>query len=233
LSGFFGCSAETSLERLCRDQTRVLTFSQIAAAPSLVNRSDYDPAKLYPAYNFSVPIDHFHNETKYEPHSNGKFPLRYWYDATYYKPGGPVIVLAGGETTGTDRLPYLQKGIVNQLARATHGLGVILEHRYYGTSFPVPDLSVENLRFLDTQQALADTAYFAKNIEFEGLDDEDLTSDDTAWIVYGGSYAGAFAVSLQLSPDPEPLTHAYRRFSGFYTQTSSGGQSAHQEFRQP
>lgn len=174
-------------------------MSQIgAAAPSLVKRSDFDPEELYPAYNFSVPVDHFHNETKYEPHSNDDFPLRYWYDATYYQPGGPVIVLASGETSGTDRLPYLQKGILNQLARATHGVGVILEHRYYGTSFPVPDLSVENLRFLDTQQALADTAYFAKNIKFEGLGDEDLTSDDTAWIVYGGSYAGAFAVSSPL-----------------------------------
>jgi hypothetical protein len=123
-------------------------------------------------------------------------PFRYWYDATYYKPGGPVIALASGETSGTDRLPYLQKGIVNQLAKATHGIGVILEHRYYGTSFPVPDLSVENMRFLTTEQALADAAYLAENIVFEGLEDLDLTAEDTPWIVYGGSYAGAFVVSV-------------------------------------
>jgi hypothetical protein len=40
--------------------------------------------------------------------------------------------LDGGETSVTDRLPYLDTGIVDILANATNGLGVILEHRYYG-----------------------------------------------------------------------------------------------------
>lgn len=169
----------------------------------MAKRDDTGPEPLYPAHNFSVPIDHFHNETKYEPHSNGTFPLRYWFDATYYEPGGPVIVLQSGETSGTDRLPYLQKGIVYQLSKATHGIGVILEHRYYGTSFPTPDLSTKNLRFLTTQQALADEAYFAMNIKFPGLEHHgDLTSRTTAWISYGGSYAGAFSAFLRLQyPD--------------------------------
>lgn len=108
-----------------------------------------------------------------------------------------------GETSGKARLPYMQKGILAQLAQATGGLSVIVEHRYYGTSFPVPDLSIENLRFLTTDQSLADTAYFAKNVVFEGLDVEcGLTSDDTPWIVYGGSYAGAYVAFLRkLYPD--------------------------------
>lgn len=29
---------------------------------------DYDPSLLYSAYNLSVPIDHFHNDSLYEPH---------------------------------------------------------------------------------------------------------------------------------------------------------------------
>lgn len=29
---------------------------------------DVDPSLLYPAYNLSVPIDHFHNDSLYEPH---------------------------------------------------------------------------------------------------------------------------------------------------------------------
>lgn len=60
-------------------------------------------------------------------------------------------------------------GIIAQLTQATNGIGVILEHRYYGTSFPTPDISTENLRFLTTEQALADQAYFSKNIKFPGL----------------------------------------------------------------
>ncbi|KAI2608715.1 peptidase S28 [Hypoxylon fragiforme] len=177
---------------------------QIRGSAPRINLSarDDDLSAIYPEYNLSTPIDHFHNDSTYEPHSDGKFGLRYWYDAQFYKPGGPVIVLAGGETSGADRLPFLQKGIVYQLAKATNGLGVILEHRYYGDSIPVEDFSTENLRFLTTDQALADTAYFAKNVKFAGLEDVDLSPESTPWIAYGGSYAGAFVAFLRvLYPD--------------------------------
>ena len=82
-------------------------LEQLQEAPS---DSDVDPTTLYPAYNFTVPIDHFQDESRYEPHSNGTYDMRYWFDATFYKAGGPVLVLASGETSGDDRLPYLQKG---------------------------------------------------------------------------------------------------------------------------
>lgn len=172
--------------------------SQRTKKHSLAKRADgLDLTTLYPERNISVPIDHFHNETRYEPHSNGTFNLRYWFDTTYYKPGGPVFVLLGGETDGEDRLPFLQKGIVHQVAKATDGLGVILEHRYYGKSFPVPDLTTKNLRFLSTEQALADIDYFAQHVKFEGID-TDLTAPKNPWIAYGGSYAGAQAAFLRV-----------------------------------
>ncbi|OMP86301.1 putative serine protease K12H4.7 [Diplodia seriata] len=182
-----------------RPTSPLLTASQIRALhePAQFDRRDVDPSALYPAYNISVPIDHFHNDSLYAPHTNGTFPLRYWFDATYYQPGGPVIVLASGETSGEDRFPYLQKGIVAQLANATGGLGVILEHRYYGESWPVSDLTTESLRFLTTAQALKDTQYFAEHVVFEGLEGYDLGPSSTPWIAYGGSYAGAFVAFLR------------------------------------
>ncbi len=138
----------------------------------------------------------------YEPHSNGFFNLSYWFDASFYKLGGPVIVLQGGETSGTDRLQYLQKGMIHELAAVTHGIAVVLEHRYYGTSIPTPDLSTESLRFLTTDQALADEVYFAKNIVFPGFEHLNLTSPNAAYIGYGGSYAGGFNAFLRkLYPD--------------------------------
>jgi hypothetical protein len=157
---------------------------------------------LYPEYNISIPIDHIHNDTLYLPHSSDCFNLRYWFDASYYKPGGPVIVLQSGEADGTERLVYLQKGLLHEMIEATNGIGVVLEHRYYGTSFPFPDLSTDNLRFLTTDQALADEVYFAKNVVFEGLEHLDLTAAKVPYIGYGGSYAGAFNAFLRkLYPD--------------------------------
>ena len=156
----------------------------------------------YPEYNFSVPVDHFHNESRYAPHSNDFFNLRYWFDARHYQEGGPVFVIAAGEGDGTARFPFLSKGIISQLAKTYHGIGVILEHRYYGKSFPVENLTTENIRFLSTDQAIADYAYFASHIVFPGLEHLNLTAPRVPWIAYGGSYAGAFVAFLRkLYPD--------------------------------
>ncbi|KAI5369875.1 Putative peptidase S28, alpha/Beta hydrolase [Septoria linicola] len=169
-------------------------------ASTLSKREQSHPLELlYPTRNLSVPVDHFQDIKKYEPHSNDSFSLRYWFDASYYEPGGPVIILQGGETDGSGRLPFLQKGILHQLAKATHGIGVVLEHRYYGESWPVPDLSTKNFRFLTTEQALADEAYFASNVQFPGMEKYgDLTAKTTPYISYGGSYAGAFSALLRV-----------------------------------
>ncbi|KAI9740199.1 MAG: hypothetical protein M1834_004777 [Cirrosporium novae-zelandiae] len=167
------------------------------AAKSNLLKRDVDPSTLYPTYNISVPIDHFQTESQYEPHTNDTFSLRYWFDASNYQPGGPVIVLQSGETDATERLVYLQKGLLAQLAQATNGIGVVLEHRYYGESWPTSDLSTKNLRFLTTEQALADEAYFAQNVVFAGFETYNLTAPNTAYIGYGGSYAGAFNAFLR------------------------------------
>ena len=151
-------------------------------------------AKKYPSYTLTVPVDHFagkdSDDTGGASHAyNATFELRYWFDASYYRPGGPVFCLDGGETSGADRLPFLDHGILKILSEATGGLGVVLEHRYYGESMPVPDLSTDNLRFLTTAQALADNAYFTKHAEFPGLDAELARSLKSAkWIHYGGRY---------------------------------------------
>lgn len=151
------------------------------------------PPPDFPEHTLSIPVDHFKNETKYEPHCDEKFDNRYWFDDTHYKPGGPVFLLIVGEAEGTLRLPIMEKGIIYQLSKAHGGMSVVLEHRFFGTSQPRPDLSVSNQRFLTTDQALEDAIYFAKNIIFPGHEHDKLTAADTKWIAYGGSYAGAFA----------------------------------------
>ncbi|GMS95474.1 hypothetical protein PENTCL1PPCAC_17649, partial [Pristionchus entomophagus] len=66
-----------------------------------------------------------------------------------------------------------------------------LEHRFYGTSHPTEDTSIDNLKYLSSRQAIEDIADFIhqKNEEKGG---------DQKWIVVGGSYAGALSAWSRL-----------------------------------
>ena len=143
--------------------------------------------KLFPAHKIKLPIDHFHNETRYEPHSTKFFQNRFWFDDTYYRPGGPVIIQNAGEITGEWHLRDLQVGLHHELAKATNGLAVVLEHRYYGHSFPELVRNIEAFRFLSVEQAMADQAYFAQNVAFPGKEHLNLTSPNTPWFAIGCS----------------------------------------------
>ncbi|KIK69784.1 hypothetical protein GYMLUDRAFT_34181 [Collybiopsis luxurians FD-317 M1] len=146
---------------------------------------------------FEQPLDHFDKSIK------DTFKQRYWINKRHFKPGtgAPVIVLDGGETSGEDRLPFLDTGIVEILARETQGLGVVLEHRYYGESIATGNLTTDSLRFLNNAQSAADSANFMSHVKFPGIE-EDLTAPGTPWIYYGGSYAGARAAHMRiLYPD--------------------------------
>lgn len=147
-------------------------------------------AAAYEAYSINQPIDHFPHNEKYEPHLNTTFKQRYFFDSSYYKPGGPVFLYIGGETSGESRFSNLQTGIIQILMEATNGLGVILENRYYGKSFPFNTSMTDDLRFLTTEQTIADNAYFRQHAKFPGVNTT-LNGPETPWIMYGGSLAGA------------------------------------------
>ncbi|THH10296.1 hypothetical protein EW146_g8421 [Bondarzewia mesenterica] len=188
--------------RTARTRTPLLVQDDPGSSASTVSSVAYfsSAAASFPEYTFTQPLDHFYNTT------NGTFGQRYWVSTRHYKSGtgAPVIVLDGGETSGEDRLPYLDTGIVNILAKATGGVGVVLEHRYYGESVGVANFSTDNLRkdrWLNNEQALEDSANFMRNVRFEGID-EDLMAPNVPWIYYGGSYAGARVAHMKiLYPD--------------------------------
>ncbi|KAF2857234.1 hypothetical protein K470DRAFT_223779 [Piedraia hortae CBS 480.64] len=166
-----------------------LASSPIAAVTAATNRS----AINYVARTIDMPIDHFPHDDRYAPHTNKTFKQRYFVDDSYYRPGGPVFLYIGGETSGESRFSNMQTGIIQILMEATSGLGVILENRYYGKSFPFESSTVDELRFLTTEQTIADNAYFAQHASFPGID-ANLTAPGTPWIMYGGSLAGAQTV---------------------------------------
>lgn len=144
----------------------------------------------YPAHTIDQPIDHFPDSARYLPHTNATFKQRYFFDSSYYKPGGPVFLYIGGETSGPSRFSNLETGIIQILMQEFNGLGVILENRYYGESYPFDESTTDNLAYLTTEQTIADNAYFATHAVFPGVD-ADLTAPGTPWILYGGSLAGA------------------------------------------
>lgn len=103
-------------------------LDKLAQAQRGALNNDRGQARLdveeFPAHWFHQPVDHFANGSE-------TFGQRYWINTRHYKPrsGAPVIVIDGGETSGEDRLPFLDTGIADILAEATGGIGVILEHR--------------------------------------------------------------------------------------------------------
>lgn len=187
--------------------SNVLGLPILARNPSTPTKSESSSPSNYSnaapvAHVFEQKISHFPTDSKYFPHIDGSFKQRYWVDTSFYKPGGPVFLLDAGEISGQSRIPFLQQGIIRLLSETFNGVGLILEMRYYGASFPTKDLSTESLRFLDTKQSLADAAYFAQNVVFPGLESHNLTAPGTPWIYYGGSYAGAKAAYMKVTyPD--------------------------------
>lgn len=126
----------------------------------------------YAEHNFDQLVDHFPNSPRYVPHTTKTFKQRYYFDASYYKPGGPIFLYIGGETSGPSRFENLQTGsecfraiqsdlneaddhhpVIKILMEATNGLGIILENRYYGRSYPYNLSTTDNLRFLTTEQS--------------------------------------------------------------------------------
>lgn len=149
------------------------------------------------------PLDHFDNTTQ------AQFDHRFFYSTRHYKPASarkngeavPIYILDSGEADATARIPFLDTGILDILSKATGGIGIVLEHRYYGTSLPNrTDLGpgdawgVDQLRWLTNKQALEDSAEFIRRLNIPGTDN----SEKRKIIYYGGSYPGARSAHMRL-----------------------------------
>lgn len=137
----------------------------------------------------------------------------FWINDTFYKPGGPVFctfihfyvysALCKPDPSPLPHFPHhspvflggeapihffdFQEASALDWAAENNALYVALEHRFYGQSNPKPDLSVASLRYLSSQQALADAAVFVDTMKaadprFGGQ-----------WLVLGCSYSGALS----------------------------------------
>lgn len=102
----------------------------------------------------------------------------------HFQAGGPIFIFVGGEW---DISPgWIQGGHTYDMAAERNGYLFYTEHRYYGISRPTPDTSVENLQYLNVEQALADLAHFITYVKttIPGLETSGV-------ILVGASYSAS------------------------------------------
>ncbi|KAM0732821.1 putative serine protease F56F10.1 [Formica fusca] len=133
---------------------------------------------------FTQYLDHFN------PIDARVWKQKYFVNSNFYKPNGPIFLMIGAE--GIANAKWMVEGQWIEYAKEFGAMCFYLEHRYYGKSHPTPDLSVKNLIYLSSQQALADLAYFIQNINIGYK-----FSNETKWIVFGGSYGGSLAAWMR------------------------------------
>ncbi|XP_043940170.1 thymus-specific serine protease-like [Protopterus annectens] len=135
---------------------------------------------------FTQPLDHFSRQT------NATYNQRYWVNPDFWNsPNGPVFLHIGGEAALSEYSALAGEHV--ELAEKYGALVVSVEHRYYGASINLDGLTDKNIRFLSSQQALADLAAF----HFHIVQQYNLTRNNT-WICFGGSYPGSLSAWFRL-----------------------------------
>ncbi|XP_039947886.1 putative serine protease K12H4.7 [Bactrocera tryoni] len=126
-------------------------------------------------------LDHF-DET-----NEKTWQMRYMENDEYFTEGGPIFIYVGGEWTISSG--SITRGHFVDMAKEHNGILFYTEHRYYGTSRPTSDITVDNLKYLHVKQALADLAHFItyQRENYPGLANSKV-------IMAGGSYAATMVV---------------------------------------
>nr|XP_016940142.1 putative serine protease K12H4.7 [Drosophila suzukii] len=134
-------------------------------------------------------LDHFNeSETR-------TWQMRYMLNDAHYKSGAPLFIYLGGEWEISPG--RITGGHTYDMAVEHNALLAYTEHRYYGQSRPLPDLSNENIKYLTVNQSLADLAHFILTIKenYEGLSNSKV-------VIVGGSYSATMVTWFRrLYPD--------------------------------
>ncbi|KAG5887034.1 hypothetical protein JTB14_029993 [Gonioctena quinquepunctata] len=154
---------------------------EIAQSPNLLR----DAPSKYERW-FTQKLNHFN------PNDERTWPQRYYVNDEFVNANRNVaFLMIGGEGEAT--ADWMVNGSWIDYAKDFEAICFQVEHRFYGKSHPTNDLSTKNLKFLTSQQALADLAYFVEraNVKYE-------LSPDVKWIAFGGSYPGSLAAWMRL-----------------------------------
>ena len=160
--------------------------------------------------------------------SLGTFKQRYYIDNSTFILGSnsPLYLTIGPEGPFDALIPILQSPPVSTWQQDNNALSVMLEHRYYGLSFPVNNYSANSLKYLTVDQALTDLKFFAEylisNYSINGVK-----------LAFGCSYPGALAAFSKIkygsfwdgviagSGVVNPMATGYPSYFSWYQQSFS------------
>uniref|UniRef100_A0A0K0EVA4 Serine carboxypeptidase n=1 Tax=Strongyloides venezuelensis TaxID=75913 RepID=A0A0K0EVA4_STRVS len=116
------------------------------------------------------------------------FQQRFFVNRKFNQNKSIAFVMIGGEGEASSKWVTLESLPMIDLAKYVGADIFQLEHRYYGQSIAVENLSTDNYQYLTSKQALADLAVFIKtmNARFN-------YTDQVQWITFGGSYSGSLS----------------------------------------
>ncbi|XP_078517215.1 thymus-specific serine protease-like [Lissotriton helveticus] len=171
---------------------KVLQYREIQSMKEVYYRRKFHRGQMALPVNEPVegyirqPLDHFNRR------NNATYNQRYWINEEYWQlKDGPVFLYIGGESSLSEFAVMVGEHV--ELAQKHGAMLVALEHRFYGASINPDGLVLDNLRFLSSQQALADLASFHLYVTQK----YSLTPENT-WICFGGSYPGSLSAWFRL-----------------------------------
>ena len=132
---------------------------------------------------FKQVIDH--SSTSPNPETFDQF---YFEENDYFdKSNGIIILKIGAETSELE--PSGKSDFIRDLAERYNGKVITIQHRFFGSSQPFKNTSIDVLKYLTVEQAVDDYAYFHDNY------DSELKS--IPWLIIGGSYPGLLSAFVK------------------------------------
>ena len=148
-----------------------------------------------------VPLDHFdqQNRDTWRMVSSKEWNLlrniklntlqRYYANNVSFQAGGPTFIYVGGDyEIGTY---WIENGHMHDVGVELNASFFGIEMRFFGQNKPTANVSVENLRFLSTEQVLADMATIVDHIK---RDNPELTNSKVIMVgtMFGGNLVSWF-----------------------------------------
>ncbi|CAD6185246.1 unnamed protein product [Caenorhabditis auriculariae] len=131
--------------------------------------------------NFTQKLDHF------DPYNTATWNQKYYYNPLYSRNNSIIFLMIGGEGPESSHWAAYPEVQYLQWAKEYGAAVFDLEHRFFGDSWPIPNMDVSSLRYLTTEQALADLAYFIQSMN------QKYGFDNPRWVTFGGSYPGSLS----------------------------------------